>query len=548
LNRLEWDKGYLTNPDEQHIYTTVLSLDFPKSVSDFLSEESSWNPKFFAYGSFPLYLLKGVAEFVKYIEPNVLGYEYLYTLGRPISALFDTGTILLVFVSCYLLTKSKDWGLLAAFLYAIAVLPIQMAHFYTVDGQLTFWGMACITSLLWAIQSHHNRFLYLAAIFCGFAVATKITGLVLLVLIGVAIVFKSLTNLETGTLTFRWELVAHIIARCLFVAFLVGVVTIVLQPYMLIDTHQFTQDLELQLKMRTDAHIFPYTIQYLGSQPYWYPLRQMAWWGLGFMVTLLSLLGILYGLKESYREFFSVRRFQPILIIITAIAVFFIPTGSSAVKFMRYYLPLYPLLILCAVYLLAAYWGRLREWMQMSALIIIIVPMIIWTLMFVSIYQQTHPWVQASEWMHAEIPEGETIAVEHWDRSLPLYEVTRFDTITLGLYEPDTEQKLDLLAGQLDEAEYIVIATNRLYGSIPHWPEKYPATIPYYEKLFAEQLGFKKIAEFTRYPQLFGFSINDQSADESFTVYDHPRTIIFQKTDYNPQMILDLKEYLPLTR
>jgi len=47
-------------------------------------------------------------------------------------------------------------------------------------------------------------------------------------------------------------------------------------------------------------------------------------------------------------------------------------------------------------------------------------------------------------------------------------------------------------------------------------------------------LGFQKIAEFTSYPRLelgtWKLEFADLSADESFTVYDHPRVIIFQKT------------------
>jgi hypothetical protein len=59
----------------------------------------------------------------------------------------------------------------------------------------------------------------------------------------------------------------------------------------------------------------------------------------------------------------------------------------------------------------------------------------------------------------------------------------------------------------------------------------YPLTNQYYKDLFSGQLGFEKIAEFTSYPTIpfINVQIKDDSADESFTVYDHPKIIIFKK-------------------
>ena len=65
----------------------------------------------------------------------------------------------------------------------------------------------------------------------------------------------------------------------------------------------------------------------------------------------------------------------------------------------------------------------------------------------------------------------------------------------------------------------------------------YTNTAEYYKKLFAGDLGFTKIAEFTSYPTLsigkLQMTINDDSADESFTVYDHPKIMIFKKIKSN---------------
>ena len=92
---------------------------------------------------------------------------------------------------------------------------------------------------------------------------------------------------------------------------------------------------------------------------------------------------------------------------------------------------------------------------------------------------------------------------------------------------------------KLNRANYIIIASNRLYiplqklADCKKYKSCYPMTADYYQKLFSGKLNFKKVAEFSAYPELnifnIKFKINDDSADESFTVYDHPKIIIFKK-------------------
>ena len=124
--------------------------------------------------------------------------------------------------------------------------------------------------------------------------------------------------------------------------------------------------------------------------------------------------------------------------------------------------------------------------------------------------------------------------------------------ITMALYDEDTPEKRAELLTWLDEADYIFLASNRLYGSIPRLPDRYPLTIEYYRALFAGELGFELVGEFTSYPTIGPFAFPDQEtpfplmtpetstqgnlidvplpkAEESFAVYDHPNCLIFQQ-------------------
>ena len=99
-NGINWDEGHHLHPDERMIIMVVGRINLPKTNEDWqkiLTPESSFNPKFFAYCSFPMYLLKGAGLLL-----NMDNYDSSLYLGRIISIVFDVGTTILV----YLITKS----------------------------------------------------------------------------------------------------------------------------------------------------------------------------------------------------------------------------------------------------------------------------------------------------------------------------------------------------------------------------------------------------------------------------------------------------------
>jgi YYY domain-containing protein len=116
----------------------------------------------------------------------------------------------------------------------------------------------------------------------------------------------------------------------------------------------------------------------------------------------------------------------------------------------------------------------------------------------------------------------------------------------LDLYAEDDPGKFDLLTETLAKSDYIVSSSNRVYGSTERMPSRYPATNEYYRRLFAGQLGFREIADITSFPSLGPFTVDDQSAEEAWHVYDHPRVVVWEKTaDYDPAAVR--ASLLPLT-
>ncbi|HPD42591.1 MAG TPA: hypothetical protein PLD43_13640, partial [Anaerolineae bacterium] len=97
---------------------------------------------------------------------------------------------------------------------------------------------------------------------------------------------------------------------------------------------------------------------------------------------------------------------------------------------------------------------------------------------------------------------------EHWDDAMPVridgkdpfYDwykgLSSSSDSTMQLYNNDDAAKWELLHTWLEEVDYIVLSSNRLYGSIARLPQRYPLTVAYYQALFDGSLGFEPVAEF----------------------------------------------------
>ena len=184
---LNWDQGFHLHPDERAIIMTVAKLAFPQSIETFFSINSPWNPHFFAYGSFPFYLVYTVGQLLTAVDPQFATYSLLQIPGRFISAISD---LLIVFVLFFLGKKlfNVKTGLLTSFFYAISVLSIQLSHFYAVDTLLTLFILLTLLQLIYFYENPTPTKALLIGVFFGLALATKLSAIVLTVSIGITLV------------------------------------------------------------------------------------------------------------------------------------------------------------------------------------------------------------------------------------------------------------------------------------------------------------------------------------------------------------------------
>ncbi len=153
---------------------------------------------------------------------------------------------------------------------------------------------------------------------------------------------------------------------------------------------------------------------------------------------------------------------------------------------------------------------------------------------------------------------GSALAQESsWDDSLPL-RVDGYDgyggiysgELNLEMYWDDNEDKRSRILTILNQADFILISSNRQWATTTRVPERYPLTTAYYRHLlgcppdreviwcyataqvgaFEGDLGFRLARVFDSPPSIGRFRVNDQFAEEAFTVYDHPKVFVYQKT------------------
>src|SRR4051812_20757580 len=127
-----WDQGQNLHPDERFITMVATWIKWPSSLGEYFDTAvnplSPYNNKdfpTFIYGTFPLYLDKLYGQLTGHTI-----YGNFHLASRSVSAIADLVTIFFLFLIARRLFNEKI-ALLAALLYALSVLPIQLSHFGT---------------------------------------------------------------------------------------------------------------------------------------------------------------------------------------------------------------------------------------------------------------------------------------------------------------------------------------------------------------------------------------------------------------------------------
>jgi len=234
--------------------------------------------------------------------------------------------------------------------------------------------------------------------------------------------------------------------------------------------------------------------------------------------------------------------------------------GMWNTKFIRYMVPLIPFFCVFAAKVIFDLTPRFKDQAQKilrTALVALVLGgSLFYSMAYMAVYDHPHPWIDASVWIYKNITPNTFVLTEHWDDGLPTGvdpdQDPRVDkTYSPGMYRQDSVPSYEMFGFQTDDSlvkknnfadmvekgDYLTIASKKLWYTLtdctpefrPTGFNKYSVTSRYYRLLWSGQLGYKMVQDFHNFPRLFGWVHPDDTSEESFSVYDHPRSYIFKK-------------------
>jgi len=530
---INWDQNEHLHPDERFLTMVGTAMKVPPTFIDYLNPQvSSMNPanlnySFYVYGTFPVILDKYVA-----VATGNDNYESFTLLGRALSGFVDLLMVIFVFKTAEVFEKRykthshiKYWS---AFFYAVAVLPIQLSHFFAVD---TFLNSFVFISFYTSLRFSLNRkllWIILGGSFFGLAIASKASA----IFISPLLLYFFITAYSEKNQIAKHDILLILRDLVIFglATYLVGRIA---DPYLfqtgnLLDPQPsklFLSNIKQLQALSNPQAWYPPGVQWIHKTPILFGLKNLVLYGVGIGYTICISLGVYYLVKKN--------RHTDLIVVFLWVLLFFLYQSLQSVQTMRYFLIIYPFLALLAG-IGFTYFAKSTNKIVQTLLLLIV---IIWPLLFFSIYTKPISRVTASDWIYEHIPPNSVILTESWDDALPLpitgMPTNEYKILELPVFDPDTPQKWQKMDSMLDQGDYYILSSNRGWGSIPTVPERYPLMTKFYQNLFAGKTNYKKIAEFTSFPSLsylgIPLTINDEGAEEAFTVYDHPVVMIFKR-------------------
>ncbi len=434
-------------------------------VLDYLhTSTSTLNPYnagegFYVYGNFPMTVTRLVAEWSsdacenELIAPcpfNPTGYDGLHLLGRFLSGFVDLIAVAFIF---FIGRRLYGWqaGLIAAGLLATAVMPIQQSHFYTMDTwastftTITIYAAVRVAGLGDKTAEWRWRYWVIFGVMLGLTMASRINLAPLALIINVSALIwlhrrgHSWQNIfDNG----RLPDLTRVILGIMVSALLSIIVFRFANPYAFADpaiarnayiaehgveppallyflqstigfNPQWLSNMEEIQSLQSPDASFPPATQWVSRAPILFPFSNMVLYGMGIGAGMMAWIGFLWA---GWRLIRRKPDWANHAIPVVWSALYFVFMATRWVKSTRYFLPIYPALLLLGGWVLVTVCRRASrtqvKWKQIGAAAltaVILLSSFLWANGFTQIYRQPMTRNAASEWMYENVPTAVTI-------------------------------------------------------------------------------------------------------------------------------------------
>lgn len=504
FTNLDWDGNNRIHPDEALIVNGALKIRF----------FSDMNPEFHDYNGLSVYVLRAASVGVSAVTQDK---SYLETpekmtiIGRYISAIASTLTVLFIF----LLTKQffpMMIALAAGMLVAFSLIGIQLAHFYTTDSLLVLFLVLLMLTMKSYLRKPSVRALVAMAMMLGASIATKNTGYF----------FAPIPLLAIGLTHQSWR------KKSMHTLFFLGgslIIFFLCSPFSFLDVSGYIERSRYLQELVAGKLVFDWSMQFQHTTPL-YSLFQNIW-AFGPLAVLGSI-GMLLLIVDVIKN--RSKKDLPMMLICLWTIGFGAFLSLTYIKFIRYNAPLVVGFVIGFSYLIHKY----RHVTPMKIFLYAVVAVqIIYGFMFSAIYRSPHTTFTAANWMANNVPSGATILREDWNNIIryenePLVS-KGFHIDSINLYTLLDAAKVDTMVNKLIATDYIILDSPKVKNTVERLANEYPVSSTWYRLIENGELGFVKVAEFTSYPRIGDFAINDELSEETFTIFDHPTVRIFAK-------------------
>jgi hypothetical protein len=444
--------------------------------------------------------------------------------ARGLSALAATLTILLTWALGRRL-GGPTAGLLAAGFLAVAVLAIQQAHYYTVDGLVTL----LTTAGLWlSVRGDRPgpRDLVELGLIAGLAAATRLNG----GLLALPVALVALRPDEAVPFDARRAARRLLIAGAAALALFLG-----LQPHLLVDPATLLDPTRpgsaaASAAIATGEIRRIWTLYDSAQTPILFHLTSLLYHAIGPGLQIAGLAGL---------GWLAIRRRRDDRVLLVFAVGFLLVIGRLEAKNTRYMLPLIPLLCVAAgVWLRHLLNGPPWRVATVVGLAVIGLTSTLYSLAYVGLYGRVDNRLRLLHALPAHIEPGARLGYAH----------SGVHVAGLGLaaatydWTPDPvghvfnlhpflleEDEIAFLAHWLRDLDGLVVVDVARQRHVAATAARYPVLAGFYERLREGRLGFEVAIDVDDGPRLGSLSLVDRRAEPSFFGFDHPQVTLFRR-------------------